>query len=61
MHPALAVKVAQVAPHGQAIHYPADHFQVYFPPLFDKMVADQVDFFAFTWRLTLPHPSSGVA
>jgi hypothetical protein len=25
------------------------------------MVADQVDFFAFTWRLTLPHPSSGVA
>jgi dienelactone hydrolase len=61
MDPALAVKVAQRAPHGQAIHYPADHFQVYFPPLFDRMVADQVGFLRRHLKADVPNRSSGVA
>jgi pimeloyl-ACP methyl ester carboxylesterase len=44
MDPAIAVKVANDAPLGTALHYPADHFQVYHPPLCERLVADQVDF-----------------
>lgn len=44
MDPALAVRVATRAPKGKAIHYPAGHFDVYFPPLFDALVSDQIDF-----------------
>jgi len=44
MDPALAARVAARAPRGTAIHYPAGHFDVYFPPLFDRLVADQIDF-----------------
>jgi pimeloyl-ACP methyl ester carboxylesterase len=61
MDPALAVKVAQQAPHGQAIHYPADHFQVYFPPLSDQIVADQVGFLRHHLKADTPDPTSGVA
>lgn len=40
----LVVDVAERAPRGEALHFPADHFQVYFPPLFDEIVGRQVDF-----------------
>ena len=42
--PALALRVATQAPRGEAIHYPAGHFDVYHPPLFGQMVADQIGF-----------------
>jgi pimeloyl-ACP methyl ester carboxylesterase len=45
MDPALAVRAAAEAPHGRAIHYPADHFEVYHPPLFEDIVGDQIAFF----------------
>jgi hypothetical protein len=41
--PEIAVAVAQRA-RGEALHYPADHFEVYHPPLFERIVADQVRF-----------------
>lgn len=44
MDPRHAVDVAERAPRGQAIHYDADHFAVYHPPLLDRMLADQTDF-----------------
>jgi pimeloyl-ACP methyl ester carboxylesterase len=44
MDPAIAVKVAKDAPQGIAVHYPADHFSVYHAPLFERLVADQLDF-----------------
>ena len=44
MDPALAARVATQAPRGRAIHYPAGHFDVYFPPLFDSLVGDQIQF-----------------
>jgi pimeloyl-ACP methyl ester carboxylesterase len=40
--PAIAAGVAARAPRGTALHYPADHFDVYHPPLFERIVADQV-------------------
>jgi pimeloyl-ACP methyl ester carboxylesterase len=52
MNPALAARVAAQAPKGQALHYPAGHFDVYFPPLFDRLVTDQVQF--LRWHLTPP-------
>jgi hypothetical protein len=42
--PRIAARVAERAPHGRAVHYPADHFGVYHPPLVDGIVADQVAF-----------------
>ena len=42
--PAIAVAVASRAPHGAALHYPADHFEVYHAPLFERIVADQIRF-----------------
>jgi alpha/beta superfamily hydrolase len=44
MDPKIAVEVARDAPRGVALHYPADHFEVYHPPLVERMVADQVAF-----------------
>jgi len=44
MDPAIAVRVAREAPRGVAIHYPADHFEVYHPPMVDRLVADQIAF-----------------
>jgi pimeloyl-ACP methyl ester carboxylesterase len=44
MNPAIAVRAARDAPRGRAIHYPADHFQVYHPPLVHEIVADQTAF-----------------
>jgi pimeloyl-ACP methyl ester carboxylesterase len=44
MDPAISVQAAQTAPRGRAVHYPADHFQVYHPPLVDRMIADQLTF-----------------
>jgi hypothetical protein len=60
MDPALAVEVAQRALHGKAI-YPADHFQVYFPPLFGQIVADQVGFLRRHLKADIPDSTSGVA
>ncbi|MFE7122993.1 alpha/beta hydrolase [Streptomyces sp. NPDC057617] len=42
--PRIAVKTAERAPRGVAIHYPADHFEVYHAPLVDGIIADQVAF-----------------
>jgi pimeloyl-ACP methyl ester carboxylesterase len=44
MDPAIAVRVAKDAPQGTALHYPADHFAVYHAPLFERLVADQIEF-----------------
>lgn len=44
MDSAIAVRAAHDAPDGRAIHYPADHFQVYHPPLVDEIVTDQTKF-----------------
>ena len=44
MDPAIAVRVAEKAPLGRAIHYPTDHFQVYHPPFVERIVADQIAF-----------------
>ncbi|MCE9598694.1 MAG: alpha/beta fold hydrolase [Spirochaetia bacterium] len=46
MDPAIAVQVARDAKFGKAIHYEADHFQVYHSPVFDQMIEDQISFFA---------------
>lgn len=44
MDPRIAVKTAQRAPRGTAVRYPADHFEVYHPPLVDSILHDQVAF-----------------
>lgn len=44
MDPQISVEAARRAPNGRAIHYPADHFEVYHPPLVEQVVADQIDF-----------------
>jgi Dipeptidyl aminopeptidases/acylaminoacyl-peptidases len=44
MDPAIASRVAERAPRGIALHYPADHFEVYHPPLFEQIVTDQIRF-----------------
>jgi alpha-beta hydrolase superfamily lysophospholipase len=44
MDPAVAVRVANTAPSGVAKHYDANHFDVYHPPVIDRMVADQIAF-----------------
>jgi len=44
MDPAIAVRVANEAPRGKAIHYPTDHFEVYHPPFVERIVADQIAF-----------------
>jgi pimeloyl-ACP methyl ester carboxylesterase len=44
MDPRIAARAAQRAPHGTAIHYPADHFSVYHPPQVERVIADQVSF-----------------
>ncbi|MFF1957031.1 alpha/beta hydrolase [Streptomyces sp. NPDC058220] len=44
MDPRIAAKTAERAPRGTALHYPADHFEVYHPPLVDGIIRDQVAF-----------------
>lgn len=44
MDPAIAVRVAGMAPRGKVIHYPTDHFEVYHPPFVERIVADQIAF-----------------
>ena len=44
MDPAIAVRAAELAPRGEAIHYDADHFEVYHPPIVETVVADQIRF-----------------
>jgi len=43
------------------VGYPADHFQGYFPPLFDQLVADQVGFLRRHLKVDAPDRSRGVA
>lgn len=44
MDPRIAARVARQAPQGEAIHYPADHFEVYHAPLAEGIIADQTAF-----------------
>lgn len=44
MDPKIAVRCAEEAPKGKVIHYPADHFEVYHSPLFEKLIHDQIKF-----------------
>ena len=44
MDPRHAEDVARRAPRGVARHYDSDHFEVYHPPLLDRMLADQTAF-----------------
>jgi pimeloyl-ACP methyl ester carboxylesterase len=54
MDPAIAVKAAADAPRGVARHYPADHFEVYHPPLVERIVADQITFLREHLRPGIP-------
>ena len=51
MNPSIAVRAARQAPRGRAIHYPADHFEVYHPPLVADIVADQTAFLRETLHI----------
>jgi hypothetical protein len=51
MNPKIAARAARRAPEGRAIHYPADHFDVYHPPVVDRVVGDQVAFLRQALRL----------
>lgn len=42
--PKVAARVARKAPKGVAKHYKADHFSVYHPPIFGRIIADQIAF-----------------
>jgi pimeloyl-ACP methyl ester carboxylesterase len=42
--PRLAARAAAAAPRGTARHYPADHFEVYHPPLLASLLTDQTAF-----------------
>lgn len=44
MDPKYAALVADRAPRGVAAHYPSDHFEIYHPPLIDRVLADQTAF-----------------
>lgn len=46
MNPAVSVRAAERAPKGRAIRYDADHFEVYHPPLCDRIISDQIAFLA---------------
>ncbi|MFJ2645318.1 alpha/beta hydrolase [Streptomyces sp. NPDC087420] len=50
--PRIAARTARSAPRGTALHYPADHFEVYHPPLLDDIIRDQVAFLTRHLRLT---------
>ncbi|MDY7104946.1 MAG: alpha/beta fold hydrolase [Actinomycetota bacterium] len=59
MSPRTVAKVAERAPQGTANHYDADHFDVYHPPLVDRMIRDQVTFLTSTLSPDA-HPPGGV-
>lgn len=40
----LVRRVADDAPRSEVVHYDADHFQVYFSPVLEQIVTDQVEF-----------------
>jgi fermentation-respiration switch protein FrsA (DUF1100 family) len=61
MDASLAARVAHRAPEGEAFHYPADHFEVYAPPLFDRMVGDQIAFIQRTLRVDASQHGRSVA
>ncbi len=42
--PQPALKAAARAPRGEVRRYDAQHFEIYVPPVFDRAVADQVEF-----------------
>lgn len=44
MDPRISVEATRLAPLGRSISYPADHFEVYHPPLVERIRADQVSF-----------------
>ncbi len=44
MNPEIATRAARRAPRGVTRHYDADHFDVYHPPLLDRMLTDQISF-----------------
>jgi len=49
--PQAALKTAKAAPHAEVLHYPGDHFDMYFDPIFEQAVTAQRDFFV---RYLLP-------
>jgi pimeloyl-ACP methyl ester carboxylesterase len=44
MDPRHAADIARQVPRGEARHYDADHFDVYHPPMLNRLLADQTDF-----------------
>jgi pimeloyl-ACP methyl ester carboxylesterase len=44
MDPAIAIRAAAHAPRGRALLADADHFDVYYSPLFDHLVAEHATF-----------------
>jgi fermentation-respiration switch protein FrsA (DUF1100 family) len=46
--PGAAVRMAERAPRGEAKHYPAGHFDIYKGEMFERVVADQLEFLART-------------
>jgi pimeloyl-ACP methyl ester carboxylesterase len=61
MDPSIAVRVAETARRGEALHYDADHFEVYFQPLFGQMVADQARFLRRHLKIDASDNDEGIA
>lgn len=57
MDPRIAARCARIAPRGEALHYPADHFDVYHAPLVDTIIADQTVFLARHLGLARSEPA----
>jgi pimeloyl-ACP methyl ester carboxylesterase len=57
----LVRRVADDAPRSEVIHYDADHFEVYFPPVLDEIVADQVQFLHRHLRVAAPARATDTA
>ena len=54
MDPQIAVRAAKTAPKGRAIHYDADHFDVYHAPHFERIAGDQTEFLRAALKVDAP-------
>ncbi|BBK31975.1 serine aminopeptidase S33 family [Stella humosa] len=55
---AVIAKVARLAPRGEAVHFDAGHFDIYFGDLFDKAIIAMLAFLATTPAAPVAHPGS---
>jgi uncharacterized protein len=52
--PSLLAKVARLAPHGEAVHFNAGHFDIYFGDYFDEATAAMLRFLSTTKAVAAP-------